>query len=173
MLARSDARFCSSRCRVAAHRAVPPELRKRPRWVRYSKRKVPLTVTGAPASSTNPETWSAHRDAERSTAGVGLGFVLNGDGIVCLDLDKCLVDGKPTSAARRLLKQLPPTFTEVSPSGRGLHVWGHGFVPHGRRLTVDDVQVEVYGTGRYITMTGRSLGPSRLADLSGFIDSLT
>jgi primase-polymerase (primpol)-like protein len=140
------------------------DLLSQPRWVRYSAHKVPLTVAGGAASSTDPATWSTYAAAKRSTVGVGPGFVLNGDGIVCLDLDHCLVDGQLVGPAVDLLAQLPPTFVEVSPSGDGLHVWGRGHVPYGRRLD----GVEVYGTGRYITVTGHRWrgAPAVLADLS-------
>lgn len=95
------------------------------------------------------------------------GFVLNGDGIVCLDLDHCLVDGELTERGAEILARCPSTYVEVSLSGTGLHVWGRGEVPKGRRLP----GVEVYGTGRYIAVTGKRFGrcPSTLADLSGVV----
>lgn len=107
-------------------------------------------------------------------AGVGLGFVLNGDGIVCLDLDHCLAAGKPSQAAQRILARLPRTYVEVSPSGDGLHVWGRASVVGGRKLQRDGLQVEVYGRGRYIAMTGRPFhgAASVLADLSEVVDML-
>src|SRR5690606_40712471 len=56
--ARADARYCSNACRQAGYRErrraeqervageqaarIPAELTSRPRWVRYSSRKVPL-----------------------------------------------------------------------------------------------------------------------------------
>lgn len=165
---RSDAVFCSTRCRVAAHRAkVPAELRHLPRWVRHSARKVPLTLAGTPASSTNPNTWATHRAANRSKTGAGLGFVLNGDGIVCLDIDHCLTDGRLAPDVAALLGELPTTYTEVSPSGTGLHLWFRGRLPRDGHLTIHGVRVEAYSTGRYITITGHKHGrcPSTLAEL--------
>lgn len=171
-LARADARFCSGRCRVRAHRArqLPAELTKRPRWVRRSANKVPLTVAGSPASSSNPATWASYAEAEASSAGVGLGFVLNGDGIGCIDLDHCLTDGELTDWARKILDRCPATFVEVSPSGHGLHVWGRIPEDAGRRSD----GVEVYSTGRYIATTGQRFedAPLRLADLSAVADWL-
>lgn len=177
VLARSHARFCSGRCRVAAHRArrqVPAEMRSRDRWVRRTVKKVPVTAKGRPASSTDSATWCSYRDALRSTAGAGVGFVLNGDGIACLDLDHCLVDGKPAAWAQRILDRVPATYVEVSPSGDGLHVFGFAKVGRGRRLRVDGGQVEVYDRGRYIAVTRERFNgsPSRLADISEVIASL-
>jgi primase-polymerase (primpol)-like protein len=46
---------------------------------------------------------------------------------------------------------MPSTYVEVSPSGSGLHVWGFADLVQGRRTG----DVEIYGAGRYITVTGR------------------
>jgi primase-polymerase (primpol)-like protein len=177
LTARRHARFCRSACRAAAHRAartIPDELTRRPRWIRRTARKVPVAVDGSAASSTDPATWSRYRDAARSSAGAGLGFVLDGDGVVCLDLDHALVDGELLPWAQRIVDDAGSTWVEVSQGGDGLHVWGYGALPHGRRITVGSGSVELYGTGRYIAVTGRTFGgtPSRLGDLQHVIDSL-
>ena len=172
-LARSHAKFCSGRCRVAAHRQrqvnpnLPAELTRRARWVNNSWAKVPFQPSGKAASVSDPSTWSTYRQVAASER---KGFVLNGDGIVCIDLDHCLVDGCPTPEVARILSSLPPTYVEVSPSGTGLHIWGRGSVERGRRTAV----AEVYGTGRYITVTGRAFNdaPKVLADISRTVESL-
>jgi primase-polymerase (primpol)-like protein len=176
--ARSHARFCKPACRAAAHRAaraIPAELTSRPRWIRRTLRKVPLTVDGGVASSTDPASWSRYSDAAKSAAGAGLGFVLDGDSVVCLDLDHCLDDeGAVAGWARNVLDAAGDTWVEVSQGGDGLHIWGYGALPHGRRITVGGGSVELYGTGRYIAVTGRTFGgtPQRLGDLQHVIDSL-
>lgn len=178
------ARFCSTRCRVAAHRAAkndatPRGLTIRDRWIRRSATKVPLTTGGMPASSTDPRTWSAHKEAASSTAGVGLGFVLSdADDVVCLDLDHCLnpLTGQLAPWAAAIVRDAGATYVEVSPSGDGLHIWGRADVRQGRRIRrPDGTAVEIYGTGRYIAMTGRRHGsaPSILADLSAVVSKLT
>ncbi len=174
-----NARYCSGRCRTAAFRArrtVPTELTDRPRWVRRTAAKVPLTITGSAASSTDPVTWSRHADAARSTVGSGTGFVLNGDGVVCVDLDHCVDGGHPAAWARRILDLAPGCWVEVSASGTGLHIWGVGALPAGgRRVALDGGgTAEVYGTGRYIAVTGLTWGdtPRRLGDLQNLIDRL-
>lgn len=167
--ARRDRRTCSTRCRVALHRAnsLPTELTSRARWVRHD-RKRPITVHGAPASTTDPATWSTYAQAKRSRVGDGLGYVLvAGDGVVCLDLDHVLDGGELVPEAEALLDRLPATYVEVSPSGTGLHVWGRGDLVIGRRTVVDGVRLEAYGDRRFITVTGRRWrgAPCRLADL--------
>lgn len=184
VVARADARTCSTRCRVAAHRAakkntLPVELASRDRWVRRAADKRPLTTTGRAASSTDPATWSTHKSATESVAGVGIGFVLSDvDDIVCLDLDHCLnpLTGRLAPWAAAILRDAGATYVEVSPSGDGLHIWGRADVRQGRKIRrPDGTAVEIYGTSRYITVTGRRHGscPSILADLSAVIAALT
>ena len=150
-------RFCGTKCRVRSHRGhhIPVELRQLPRWIRH-KAKVPLTINGQAASSTNPATWSAYQAAAESPIGDGLGFVLNGDGIVCIDLDHCF-DGKPNAEAQAIIDSLPETYVELSPSGTGLHIWGYAALEKGRRFTRNGQSVEIYPNGRYLTVTGRAV----------------
>jgi len=97
--------------------------------------------------------------------------VLNGDGVVCIDLDDCVVDGVPNAKARELISSLPRTYVEFSPSGRGLHVWGFASLDAGRRFERDGLKVEVYPNGRYLTVTGRAYRSARFAtlDLTGLL----
>ncbi|KUN16505.1 DNA primase [Streptomyces antibioticus] len=184
IMARAHAKTCSPRCRKALSRAkarnpLPVELTTRDRWVRRSADKRPLTVAGMAASSTDDRTWSTHKDAAASTVGAGLGFVLSDvDDIVCLDLDHCLnpLTGQLAPWAAAVIRDAGATYVEVSPSGDGLHIWGRADVRQGRRIRrPDGTAVEIYGTGRYIAMTGRRHGssPSILADLSAVVSKLT
>lgn len=159
-------RFCSTRCRVVAHRRkaqLPAELLTARRWVRHDAKR-PITPAGRPASSIDPTTWTDHATAARSRAGDGLGFVLGG-GFACLDLDHCLVDGRPNAAAAAVLEQLPDAYVEISPSGDGLHVWGRAPERPGRRRG----GLEAYSAGRFITVTRRVHRPGVLVDLSSFL----
>jgi primase-polymerase (primpol)-like protein len=170
---------------MAAHRAgrrradpVPSAMTRRPQWVRHTDRKVPLSVAGSkvrPASSTDPDTWSSYSKASRSTAGVGVGFVLSHmDRLVCIDLDHALLDGGLRPWAKRIVDAIPETYIEVSPSGTGLHIWGFGSVGRGRRIRRGGSSVEVYDRGRYITVTRQPFenAPSKLADLTRVIADL-
>ncbi|MEV4783987.1 bifunctional DNA primase/polymerase [Streptomyces tuirus] len=191
--ARADARFCSSACRQAAYRErrraeqqrvageqadrIPRELTERPRWVRYSSRKVPLRVDGRFAAVDNPSTWSDFPAAARATAGEGVGFVLTaGDGIVVVDLDHAVGDGRVLPWAQAIVDRLPPTYMERGRSGSGLHLWFRGSVPHGRRVRRGELAVEVYSDRRYMIVGDRVPGtPLELAELpdaAGLIASL-
>lgn len=132
-------------------------------------------MDGGFASVVAPATWATHGEARASKAGVGLGYVLaEGDGLVCIDLDHCFVDGELKSWARTILDRCPATYTEVSPGGDGLHVWGLGELERGRRMRHDGESIEIYGKGRYVAVTGRRFegSPGRLADLSEVVASL-
>jgi len=165
---RADAVTCSTRCRVARHRRTsrfaPARMRAADRWVRHIDKR-PVQPNGRSASSTAVRTWSTFDAAIASDIGQGVGFVLNGDGIVCVDLDSCVDDGKPTAWAQRILDLFPNAPVEVSLSGRGLHIWGTG--PNVSRVfDIDDKRVEVYADKRYIAVTGNWLRSGRLVDLS-------
>lgn len=153
-------------------------MQRRRQWVRHTDRKVPLSVTAGKAtvaSSTAPETWTTYRTAARSTAGAGLGFVLTAaDRLVCIDLDHALAGGELLPWAREIVDRLPSTYIEVSPSGRGLHIWGRGVVGRGRRIRRGEAAVELYDRERYICMTRNPFegAPSTLADLSRVIADL-
>lgn len=173
IMARSHAVTCSAACRKRRSRAstVPRELRSRARWVTHTAAKVPTTPAGRPASSTNPATWSPWSKVADEPR---RGFVLAGDGIVCIDLDHCLERGRVAPWAQEILDACPSTFVEVSQSGTGLHVWGWARMDGGRVIRDGDRCVEVYASGRYIAVTGRRFrgAPSRLADVSSVVDAV-
>lgn len=175
--ARADAKFCSGRCRVAAHRArqprLPREMTSRRNWVTHFQ-KVPRTPFHGFAKSNDPATWSDYAtacDAARRTRVDGIGFVFDGTGIAGIDLDDCLRDGVLEDWAADIVAMCGDTYIEVSPSGRGLHIFGKAIVGAGRRLG----QIEVYDRGRYFTVTGRRWAdaPARLGDISSAIAAAT
>jgi len=145
---------------------IPEELKKIDRWVCWKlvvrngkQTKIPINpVTGGQAMSNNPETWTDYWTAHDKmvTAGYpGIGFVFNGDGIVGVDIDDCRnpETGELTELARDIIATLD-SYTELSQSGRGIHIICKGKLPPGRRRKDP---VEMYETGRYFCMTGRVL----------------
>lgn len=165
------------RAQDASASVLPRELTSRPRWVRHSARKIPLQAIGRDvASSTDPSTWCSYEQAAASDRGVGLGFVLNGDGIVCIDLDHCLTDGELAPWAQRIVDAAVGAYCEVSPSSRGLHLWGRAEMAVGRVVSVPGGgKAEIYPNGRFVTVTSRPYGdtPSVLGDLSALVGELT
>ena len=170
-LGRADAKFCCGACRVASHRASPPtELMAIRRWIRHTD-KVPTRVGGGNASTTQPATWATYDQARQSSVGDGLGFVFAGDGIVGIDLDYCLTSTGLEPWAAEIVSACHGTYVEISPSGRGLHIYGLGVVGCGRRMGL----VEVYDRGRYFTVTMRRYrrAPLTLRDIQEVVDELT
>lgn len=166
-LRRADARTCGANCRKKLSRRIPfpADMVAEGRWIRWAPvrrgdgvAKLPLTIDGRAASSTDPATWSSYRAAARSTAGVGLGFVL-GAGIGCIDLDGCIVDGVLEPWALEVLAEheADAILVEVSQSGRGLHIF-LPMLPGRGRVIRDGRSIEIYppDSGRYIAVTGRA-----------------
>lgn len=145
---------------------VPAALRAHDQWVvwRYEHRggkatKIPYSPTRCTrASATDSLTWTGFAEAvaawQRSGFdGVGLVFSAK-DHLCGIDLDDCVNgEGDLTAEARRIVDRLK-TYTEVSPSGRGLKLFLRGRLPAGRRRKG---KVEMYDSGRYFTVTGRHL----------------
>lgn len=138
----------------AASDPVPEALRSLTRWVRH-RAKRPIATGGWVISVHDSHSWVSYDEVRECGEGDGYGFVLNGDGIVCIDLDDCVVDGVVNSDAAEFVELLGDTYSEFSPSGRGLHVWGYGSLDKGRRFTANGLKIEAYPAGRFITVTGR------------------
>lgn len=164
--------------------AIPDELRRLDRWVCWDLRqgsKVPCDakLVNACASSTDETTWASFTQAcsaylEREgdeDAYSGVGIVLNGDGLVGVDIDHCVTDGVVDPSAINLLERLGATYIEMSPSGTGLRAFGYGeSLDTGCKGTVDGLAVELYSTARYLTVTGRAIKSNGLSALKGFRD---
>ena len=124
-------------------------------------KKVPVSpLTGRQAAVTNPTHWGTFEEAYNfaiSSDGNGVGYVLSGlDGIVCIDLDKVLnPDNGEMEAWASDVVQAFDTYTEISPSGTGLHLWLRGKPPGDRCRTSG---IEIYSKKRFITITGLWLG---------------
>lgn len=153
---------------------IPEELKALDRWVCHRAKQPVDPKTGYPAAVNQPATWAPYAQALAAyqRGGFdGLGFVFNGDGIVGVDLDKCRdpQTGEIEPWAAGIVRVLDG-YTEVSPSGTGLHVLVRGELPPGR---CRKGRIEAYATGRYFTVTGRALGdrrdvPERQAELEAF-----
>lgn len=132
-------------------------------WERVERRgkatKRPIQPDGSPASSTDPSTWCSYREACRALVrgvGDGLGIVLTDTPYAGVDLDGCVgSDGSLTPHAEKILRKIT-SYTEFSPSGRGLHVLVRGALD-GAGRNCRRLGLEVYDTGRYLTVTGLHL----------------
>lgn len=146
--------------------AIPISFQKRKQWVCWRAvdkgdriEKIPVNPnTGGAASTTDSTTWTdcatAARYAEQHGLGIGFVFV-GGTEIVGVDLDKCRdpETGEIESWALEIVRALD-SYTEVSPSGRGVHIFVLGELPPGRRRKE---RIEAYETVRFFTVTGNRL----------------
>jgi putative DNA primase/helicase len=141
--------------------SIPAEIRNRPQWVAWKRerenKKCPINPrTGQSASVMKKLQWGTveaalDRMAQDHLAGIGFVFTAD-DPFVGIDLDKVIANGRIAPAARSIIDRFG-TYTEVSPSGTGVHliVRCPDFSGTGRRRT----GIEVYRTGRYFTITGQ------------------
>ncbi|CAA2409815.1 DNA primase/helicase, phage-associated [Xanthomonas phage Suba] len=151
---------------------IPNEMRTYPHWVmwRYEDRDgpKPTKVPYSPRSHkradvSKPETWADYDTAVaclNSGQYSGIGFVLSEhDPYTMIDLDDVFSDtsGVRGEEAQRKAFELQKevfnefnSYSEFSPSGKGLHVIVKGQVPCGRRRSC----IEVYSNVRFMTMTG-------------------
>lgn len=155
---------------------IPAKLKAIPRWLVWKleeragkSTKVPYQADGRPAKVNDPATWTSYESALSAYQGggfSGLGIVLtDSDELVGIDLDNCLNPdtGELNDEAAAIVAMLP-TYCEVSPSGRGLRLFGFGTLPPGGRRKG---AVEIYSAGRYLTVTGdRFNGYTALANIT-------
>jgi putative DNA primase/helicase len=138
--------------------------------------KVPYSVHGGRASSTNPETWAPFEAAiayakEHSMSGVGFVFAED-DPYAGIDIDKCrnAETGDLEPWARKIVDALD-SYTEVSPSGTGLHIFVKATLPGPNNRKGP---LEMYESGRYFTLTGEHLDgtPSEIHERQDVLERL-
>src|SRR5215217_8579822 len=122
--------------------------------------KIPYSpATGLKASSTTPENWASYQEAVRACKEHGydgIGFVFSKDDPFCgVDLDGCLdpKTGELEGWARQIVEELD-SYTEISPSGTGVHILMRATIPDGRNRKG---RFEAYDRGRYFTVSGKHL----------------
>jgi primase-polymerase (primpol)-like protein len=166
--------------------AIPDTIRAFEQWICWREddrdgkpTKVPIKpyrTSGTPfASATDPGTWrefetalTYHRESNSRTDGVGFVFDPEAE-IVGVDLDNCRdPDSEELEPwAADIIDRLD-SYTEISPSGTGIHVLVEGELPPGRNRRGD---VEMYDRDRFFTVTGAHL-PGTPADVVRRQDAL-
>jgi primase-polymerase (primpol)-like protein len=153
-----------------SHLTVPDDLSERDQWVLWRREivagresKIPYSVRGHRASSTNPRDWSSYQSVvevwrRRPEQYTGLGFVFSAkDPFVGIDLDNCLdAEGNLKDWAKGIVERFADTYMEISPSGLGLKLWAKGRLPFNvSGIRLGGGQIEMYEHSRYFTVTGR------------------
>lgn len=170
---------------------IPIELKNRPQWVVWRSivsngkiTKPPYQPANYiyPADVNNPTTWASFEQAvgcwqANPNEVHGIGFVFTeADEFFGIDIDdENKVAPEVIEIRRQLVNEIlsrTTSYTEISPSGKGIHVIGKGKLPsEGRRSS--PLQVEIYGQGRYFTITGNIYdNRTNLNDEQGVIDWL-
>jgi primase-polymerase (primpol)-like protein len=163
---------------------MPRQLIALARWVlqrleRVGDRdtKVPYRADGrGKASATDSATWAGFkrcRDAAYARR-CGVGFVVTAeDDIVGIDLDGCRdpQTGSVAPKAERIVERCA-TYTEVSPSKRGIRLFGRAHLPADHPCRTG--AIEVYSHARYLSVTGWRLDttPPGLTDITDALDWL-
>lgn len=155
---------------------IPVELCQHKNWVLWKEEiiddkrtKVPYQLNGFKASVTNPSHWCDFRSAVLASKNYsGIGLVLFSDFPYSgIDMDN------PKGNQEILERQVAlhsefNTYSEISPSGNGLHMWVKGKVPTGVRRN----GIEVYSTGRFLTMTGNVYNNVPICDNQALLTQL-
>jgi putative DNA primase/helicase len=161
---------------------VPDSLKARPQWICWKAEerkgkttKIPYSVYGGKAATDNPSTWTsfyyaATYAADHEMDGVGFVFSEN-DPYLGIDLDHVRsVDTGDIDVWAWEIAAHFSSYTEVSPSGKGLHILVRATLPPGPRRKG---QIEIYDRLRYFTVTGDRVGEwcdveCRQAELDAF-----
>ena len=136
--------------------------------------KVPLRVVDLkPASVTNAADWSSYDEAAARIAGDNsliLGFCLtDADPFTCIDLDSYKTkDASILNNHAEIFKSFN-TYTELSPSGGGGHLWCKGKVDTRK---FEAQFIEVYSTGRYMTVTFKVCNDAPVAERQTLLNQL-
>jgi hypothetical protein len=132
--------------------------------------KIPYFKGNRKASSTNPNTWKTYAEASKDYANTANGF--SGVGIIFtpaktllgIDIDHVLdengkVFGEHKDEIEKLISEAD-TYTEISPSGTGLHLLL--LVPEGLPLVANrQSPFEAYTSGRFFTVTEKPYGSEK------------
>ena len=159
--------------------SIPAELRDLKQWILWKYEttdngkptKVPYRFDGRKASVTDANDWCSFDEAFNATGFGGydgIGFVLTReDPYVFIDLDD--TNGNSEDLARQIkLHEQLDSYSEISPSGKGLHIIVKGKIPNGRRRS----HIELYPHERYMTMTGNVYNNKPIAERQDMLDAL-
>lgn len=162
------------------YEAIPQELKNLPNWICWSAvsdkgriKKVPVNpLTGGGAMSNNPATWTDFNTALNASGQYsGIGFMFGNCEYFGVDIDGV---GEELEAYRQggenIISEFVNTlqsYTELSQSGKGIHIICKGSLPKGGRRRGN---VEMYEEGRFFVMTGNCC--TEYADITDCTESI-
>ena len=157
---------------------IPDEMKSFRQWICWNAvakpdgkvTKIPINATtGKPASVTNPNDWSTFDEAcANAHKASGIGFVFTSDDpFAGIDLDDTHGDAEAYARQVKIYEAFD-SYSELSPSGHGLHIIVKGAIPIGRRRAA----VEIYSAGRFFTMTGNAFRAAPIAERQELLTTL-
>lgn len=155
--------------------ALPAEMRALRQWVLAGLDTLPYYVNAVGgtevASVTDPSTWCGFDQAVHYAVlfGMCIGFVLvEGGPYVAIDVDNKLLNPAHPDALAWYWEQALAlgSYTELSPSGRGLHTWLKANLAAGAKRH----PFEIYPNRRYIRCTGWVVIDGPIKEAQGFVD---
>jgi hypothetical protein len=168
----------------------PVEMTLYPQWVCWGAErnedgtpsKIPYNpVTGKRASSTDPSSWNTYETVIAAMASgfyAGIGFVLtDNDPYTIIDLDDPYKPENPPMPIEKHHEMavrhgkiigMMNSYTEWSPSGKGMHIIVRGRVPENR----SHAKIEVRSANHYLTMTGAVYHNAPIEDRNRMVNEL-
>lgn len=143
---------------------IPIEMRRKKFWICCNSKKIPCDPDGNPVSITDPLNYLSFEEAlsvaQEQDCLAGVGFVFTGDNnIVGVDIDHCIdKDGNLSKLAAELVDSCG-SYTEISQSGEGLHIYMRGKLPDKDKYLRHNSKLglEMYDSGRCFVVTGNML----------------
>jgi len=159
---------------MQSYNNIPLSLTERPNWVVWGIRNAPpkapynptslITGRPSPAKAGVKETWDSYKAAVecvRRGLAQGIGFQFEGNDLYGVDLDKVIDEhGALMPEAYNIVGSLN-SYTEISPSGTGLHIFVLAPDADITRHRKKDFFLEIYSEGRYFTVTGDIYGGNK------------
>lgn len=148
------------------YESIPQVLKDLPQWVcTWNNSKIPMQANIMKASSSsNPSLWSTYEEAKaRVEDGTydNLGFVFDNNYIVGIDIDVGFDEEDMVSDIAQDIINHCHSYTELSRSGRGMHIYLIGDIPFAGKN--NGAGVEIYKSNRYFIVTGKRLKYERLS----------
>lgn len=170
-------RFPTVRCLTVLHDNIPEFLRHRRAWCLWAytddtskprkekPTKVPWQADMAyRAASNKSKTWRSfgytldqyqHRVKDGKAHGLGC-FMSPDDDLVGIDIDHCIdADGRLSPEAQEIVRRFR-SYTEISPSGKGVRIFASGVKP-GHREKNGTYEFYDHTSTRFLTVSGHHL----------------
>ena len=148
---------------------IPKEMKEHNQWVCWKQRtifdskgnekltKIPFIAgTDTEAKTNDPNTWKTFDEtfaAYKTEKYAGIGYVFSSlDPFCFIDLDSCIQESRISDDSKHIIDMLD-SYTEISQSGKGIHIIVKARLPEGSRNRKGNF--EIYTQGRFCAMTGK------------------